>query len=302
MSQQIRTLTSPLETDRFAWLDTIADPLQGTLHKIFGSSAAGRQAKNLLNGVPMRHRIHPAIVIVPLGAWSTAALLDVLDGVTARNGRSEYRKAADAAVAFGVAGALPAVAAGLADWTDVDGHPRRVGMAHALLNSIALSLYTSSLVLRLAGRRRTARGIAGLGYAVVMVSGSLGGEMVFNLGVNVTHQPQRTIPDESFDVLASADLHEGQPVVVDVQDTPVMLLRQGGEIFAVNAKCTHAGGPLNEGEFENNTVQCPWHGSIFSLADGHPVQGPATVPLRTFNTTETGGRIRLTPGNLRSDQ
>ncbi|MDQ3327673.1 MAG: Rieske (2Fe-2S) protein [Chloroflexota bacterium] len=297
MSQRIRTLTTPLETERFAWLDTIAEPLQAMLHTVFGSSTAGQQAKNMLNGVPMRHRIHPALIILPLGAWTTAGLLDLLDIFTGRLGRSEYRKAADAAVAFGVVGALPAAAAGLADWTDVDGHPRRVGMAHALLNSLAIGLYTTSLGLRLAQRRRAARGTAGIGYAVVMLSGSLGGEMVFNLGVNVTHQPQPGVPDVSFDVLASADLSEGQPVVVNVQQVPVILLRHGGDIFAVDAQCTHAGGPLNEGAFENRTVQCPWHGSIFDLADGHPVQGPATTPLRTFHAIEDGGRIRLTPGN-----
>ncbi len=294
MTRQVWTFSSPLEDPRFAWLDKLAEPLQQAAHDAFAGDA-GKAAKNWLNGVPIRHRVHPALIIWPLGAWTTAALLDVLDGVSPGGNSNGYRKGADAAVAFGIIGALPTAAAGVADWVDTYAHERRVGMAHALLNVAALGLYGASFGLRLAGQRGAARALAGLGFGGIMMSGVLGGELVYNLGVNVPHQTTPEPPDEFVDVLAGADLPEGKPVVVDVEKAPILLLRRGEEIFAVENWCQHAGGPLSEGEIEGDEVVCPWHGSRFCLADGRPLDGPASAPLRTFEVREQGGRIALRP-------
>lgn len=294
MTQQVPTLSSPLESEGFAWLDQLAGPLQEAMHRVFRANDVTQGVKDWLNGVPTRHRVHPALIIWPLGAWTTAALLDLLDGLSPDRG---YRASADASIAFGIVGTLPTAAAGIADWVDTYDHHRRVGMAHALLNTAALGLYTASLGLRLAGGegRGAARTLAGLGFGVVMLSGALGGELVYNLGVNVPHLLYPKPPDKFVDVLASADLPEGKPVVAEVERVPVLLLRRGERIFAVQEWCPHAGGPLSEGEFEGEEVQCPWHGSRFCLGDGRPTQGPASAPLRTFTVREQNGRIGVRP-------
>jgi nitrite reductase/ring-hydroxylating ferredoxin subunit/uncharacterized membrane protein len=292
MAKQATTISSVIE--RFPWLDRVAEPLQAATHAVFGAGVAMQKAKDWMNGTPIRHRIHPVLIAVPLGAWTSAALLDALD---AFSGDDRWADSADLLVGAGIVSALPTAATGLADWADLYDHQRRVGVAHALLNSAALGLYIGSLALRLGGRRGAAQIVAGLGFGVVGLGASLGGELVYTLGVNVTHLLYPKPPDEFTDAGASADLPEGRARVVEVGRVPVLLRRHGGTIEAVQAWCPHAGGPLGEGGIEGDEVTCPWHGSRFCLRDGRPTQGPASAPLRTFDVREAGGRILVKPND-----
>jgi nitrite reductase/ring-hydroxylating ferredoxin subunit/uncharacterized membrane protein len=296
MTKQARTLSSLLESPEWAWLDAVAEPVQQAAKEAYASSPFGMKLKSLLNGTPFRHRMHPMLIAVPLGAWTMAAVLDFVEGRSGRDERRGLQAAADTSVAVGVISALPTAMTGVADWVDLYDHHRRVGMAHALLNTVALSLYGTSLALRLSGGDRSlAKQLSTAGYGVLALSGALGGELVYTLGANVPHTVYPKPPNEEVDVLASDELIEGQPVVVEVGRVPVMLLRRGDVIHAVQEWCPHAGGPLSQGKFEGDIVECPWHQSRFCLADGAPVQGPASVPLRTFAVRESGGRIRVTP-------
>ena len=293
MTAQARTISSWIA--QLPWLDTIAEPVQRATNALFGANRATQQTKDLLNGTPLRHRIHPALIAVPIGAWTTGLLLDLLE---ARSERPEdWARSADAAVVLGFAGALPSVATGLADWTDTYDHQRRVGIAHALSNSVALAFYATSLGLRFAGHRGAARVCGAFGFGAVTLGGMLGGELVYTLGVNVPHTVYPKPPTDFVAVLASGELPQGKPVVAEAGRVPVLLLRDGGTILAVQNWCTHAGGPLDEGEVTGDVVQCPWHGSRFCLRDGRPLQGPASVPLRTFDVHEAGGHIFVRPND-----
>jgi nitrite reductase/ring-hydroxylating ferredoxin subunit len=291
MSRQAITLSTIFERPATAGLDRLAEPLQSGAHAIFNSSTVTLRLKSLLNGTPLRHRLHPAIVVVPLGAWTTAVLLDALEGRADRRTRAGLRHGADVALAFGILSALPAALSGLADWVDTNGTPRRLGVAHALVNSAGLATFGASLALRGAGARSAGKLLAGVGLGVVSLGGALGGELVFSLGVNVPYQPHPTPPDEFTDVLAGAELPEGQPRVVEAGEVKILLLRYEGEVLAVQEWCPHLGGPLSEGQFDGDIVECPWHQSRFCLRDGAPRQGPASVPLQTFEVREQAGRI-----------
>src|SRR5205823_12483721 len=111
---------------------------------------------------------------------------------------------------------LPAAAAGIADWVDTYDQHRRVGMAHALLNTAAVALYATSFGLRLTEKRVAARLTAGLGYTFVGLGSMLGGELVYTLGVNVPYLLYPKPPNKFVDVAASLDLPEDQPIVVEV--------------------------------------------------------------------------------------
>ncbi len=297
MGQQVPTLGAII--DRLPWLDRVAEPLQAAVGAAFGAATPLRRAKDWLNGTPLSHRMHPALVVVPLGAWTMASLFDALDVIDAGEGADgAWSRGADLLVGAGLATALPAVASGLADWVDTYDHQRRVGVAHALVNGTALGLYAASLGLRLGGRRGAARALAGVGFGVVALGGMLGGELVYTLGVNVSHLLYPKPPDEFTDCCASDDLAEGQRRVVEVGRVPVLLRRAAGRIDAVQAWCPHAGGPLDEGEFDGDTVRCPWHGALFCLRDGRPLEGPAATPLRTFVVREQGGRIAVRPADV----
>lgn len=66
-----------------------------------------------------------------------------------------------------------------------------------------------------------------------------------------------------------------------------------GSFCATQAKCTHRGGPLNEGKLDGSTVTCPWHGAQFNVCTGAVLRGPATEPVRTCRVMVEGqiGRV-----------
>ena len=66
-----------------------------------------------------------------------------------------------------------------------------------------------------------------------------------------------------------------------------------GNFCATHAKCTHRGGPLNEGELDGSTVTCPWHGAQFNVCTGAVLRGPATEPVKTYRVIVEGkiGRV-----------
>jgi nitrite reductase/ring-hydroxylating ferredoxin subunit len=79
----------------------------------------------------------------------------------------------------------------------------------------------------------------------------------------------------------------------------VLVYRRSGVVHALADRCSHAGGPLHEGEVDGNLcVTCPWHGSSFRLADGSVVRGPATAPQPAFDARVSEGHVevRLRPG------
>lgn len=296
--RQAPTLSSMFENDtRFGWIDRIANPAQEAVKRIFHCSPAGRKVKNLLNGTTFNHRLHPAFVAVPIGSWTTSLVFDLLGCLASESDKPAYRRSAEVAIAFGIASALPAAKTGLADWVDLYDHRRRTGTAHALLNVAALSCFSLSLAVRKSNRdaRGPALALSSLGFGLVAAGGALGGDLVYTLGINAPHNLYPKPPSDYTDVMASEELVEGTPVLVEVGRVPALLLRRGDDVFAVDAWCPHAGGPLAEGTFDGDVVECPWHQSRFCLRDGKALQGPATSPLRTFLVKEEDGRVLLKP-------
>ena len=295
----VKSMASFLDDDEdglSGWLDGLAEQLQAGLTRAIeagGPSAQG--AKDFLNGHWFGHPLHPAMVLAPIGTWSTASLLDLLGEPSA----------ADKSIGLGILTSLPTAAAGLAQWHDVGHKPRRVGMAHALLNTAALGLYAGSWAARGSGRRGLGIGLSTIGLGVLMASGYLGGELSYALGVGVSRNAWSPDVDESsptveqYQVAARADsLGEGRltagEISVDGRKIPLVLLKQGDEVLAINATCSHMGGPLAEGTLvEGECVQCPWHGSIFSLRDGHVVQSPATAAQPRYEARVRGGNVEV---------
>jgi NADPH-dependent 2,4-dienoyl-CoA reductase/sulfur reductase-like enzyme/nitrite reductase/ring-hydroxylating ferredoxin subunit len=89
------------------------------------------------------------------------------------------------------------------------------------------------------------------------------------------------------------DLADGAMLLGHAEGESVLLARQGEEIFAIGATCTHYGGPLAEGLLVEDTVRCPWHHACFSLRTGEPVGAPALNPVACWRVDRTGDRIRV---------
>jgi 3-phenylpropionate/trans-cinnamate dioxygenase ferredoxin subunit len=69
----------------------------------------------------------------------------------------------------------------------------------------------------------------------------------------------------------------------------------GGELYAIEDRCSHDDGPLCEGEWDQETcrVVCPRHGSAFELSSGRPLSLPAYQPVETFPVRIVEGVIRV---------
>jgi len=65
--------------------------------------------------------------------------------------------------------------------------------------------------------------------------------------------------------VAADTIPDGGMLLGHVGDEPVLLARQGRELFAIGAVCSHYSGPLHEGLVVGETVRCPWHHACFSL-------------------------------------
>jgi nitrite reductase/ring-hydroxylating ferredoxin subunit len=61
------------------------------------------------------------------------------------------------------------------------------------------------------------------------------------------------------------------PTLVVIDGRRVALVRRGDVVHALDDSCPHAGGPLSEGRVNDGTLACPYHGWIWSLADGRCV-------------------------------
>jgi 3-phenylpropionate/trans-cinnamate dioxygenase ferredoxin component len=81
---------------------------------------------------------------------------------------------------------------------------------------------------------------------------------------------------------ALSDLDDGKPFGVEVDDEPVVLVRQGDDVHALRDECSHATLNLSEGEVTKKGIECWLHGSCFDLRTGQPSSLPATEPVDVF--------------------
>jgi nitrite reductase/ring-hydroxylating ferredoxin subunit len=266
-------------------LDRIGDPLRRGVQAVL----RGR-LRDGLQGVWLGHPLHPAMVELPVGAWVGAAVLDAVPGTG---------PAATVLVGVGTAGAVPAAAAGLTDWASLSNEQRRVGLVHAVANSVAVWLYTGSLAARLSGRHRLGKRLAYAGLGAAGLGAYIGGHLTYRQAAQVNHAVPflRMIPDGWHDLCDEHEVVEGQPVVRRIGEAPMLLARTAAGVTALVERCGHHAGPLGEGKIVQidgaDCVECPLHGSTFRLADGLLIHGPAGSNQPRLRTRVRGGRIQV---------
>src|SRR5437667_10468361 len=86
-------------------------------------------------------------------------------------------------------------------------------------------------------------------------------------------------------------LVENEPLLGDFDGEPVILVRQGEQVFATGAVCTHYSGPLAEGLMVGETVRCPWHHARFCLRTGEALGAPALNPVSCWKVEQRNGKL-----------
>lgn len=261
-------------------LDKPAELLAGLLRRVIRPGTI----EDVLSGTPSGHPLHPALVAVPIGAWSTALVLDLTGADDA---------AARRAVALGTIAALPAALTGANDWLTTAGAERRVGLVHATANYAGLFLQVGSWIARGRGNRRRGALLSLGAMTFVGAGGWLGGHLAYALGVGVDTTAFQKLPDEWLDVAAAHDVPATGAISADANGVPVLLAREEDAIVALADRCTHRGAPLHEGDVAGGCIICPWHGSAFALVDGSVVSGPASRPQPRLEVEVSDGRVRV---------
>ena len=249
-----------------------------------------RSAVDVLHGTWLGHPLHPVLTDVVVGSWVLASLFDLMSlGDDSR--RAE--KAADTLTAVGTVSAVPTVLAGLADYSAIRRPAAGTALAHALLNGTSFVLYLLSLRARRAGQRDQGMVLSAGALGVATASAYLGGHLVFNQQVGVNHSDPPSNLEVWTAAMNEAELPERSPQRVEVEGNPVLFYRQQSQVYAVGAVCPHAGGPLEEGQFYDSCVQCPWHDSVFELRNGAVRHGPSTYSLPNYEVRIRDGRIEI---------
>lgn len=272
------------------WLEA-QDALDRVGHPVNQAAKRAIQAgpiKDILSGSWLGHPAHPVAVMVPIGSWTSASLIDLL-------ARGRSTATARRLIGVGVLAAIPSALSGLADWSDTEGAEQRIGISHAALNTAALALYSASWLAR---RRKGASGSAGVvlalaGMAVATGAGYLGGHMIYAQGVGVDTNSFRSGPDEWKTIAAVDDLVAGRGIASDASRTTLLVVLTDGQVRAIENRCSHRGGPLSDGNVDGDCVTCPWHYSRFDLNSGEVVAGPATVGQAVYETRIRQGQVEV---------
>lgn len=270
-------------------VDGIARAWQTRAHRLLTANPGAKRAKDALNGTWLGHPLHPALTDVPIGAWTAALVVDLLD----RRGTRAGRFASSVALGTGLAGAGLAALSGLADWSDVNRRQRPVGLVHALLNVAAVGAFGGSLWLRLRGSHSAGKALAVGGYTLASAGAFLGGHLVYTLGTQVDRNAWAREVDEFTPVMEQSDLPAGVLTRATLRGEPVLLYREGERIFALADTCAHAGCSLVSGRVEGGVLTCPCHGSAYRLDDGAVVHGPSPYSQPSFELRVRDGQIEL---------
>lgn len=282
-SAPVRALLTRLE--QATGLDRTAERVQ----RVVAAAIRPQRLRDLLHGVWLGHPLHPALVQVPIGAWTSTAVLDLLPG---------QRRAATTLVMIGTAAALPAAVAGWNDWASLSREQQRVGLVHALANGVGIALYAGSLTARLNGRHGLGRTLGFLGLSAVSGGGFLGGHLAYKqaAGVNQGVPDLRRIQDGWHPVADMAALPENKLLTRRIDEVPVVVYRHGDDVTVMLERCAHQSGPLGAGQVTRvdgrTCVTCPWHGSTFELDSGEVVHGPAGTDQQVLPTRVVDGVLQ----------
>lgn len=166
-------------------LDRVADPIERGVAAVLDRAPG---VASVLHGDWLGHPLHAAMVDIPVGSWSAAMVMDLIEVAT---GSKKLRGGADMATTIGLVGALGAAVAGLADWSTTRGADKRVGFVHGVTNMVIAGLYGGSLLARKGKKRGLGVALSAAGYGLLLFSAWLGGELTYRRGVGVRSEALR---------------------------------------------------------------------------------------------------------------
>ncbi|MGI8607532.1 MAG: non-heme iron oxygenase ferredoxin subunit [Gaiellaceae bacterium] len=99
-----------------------------------------------------------------------------------------------------------------------------------------------------------------------------------------------------LDVCPVEELPPGAVKIVHAGELAIGVYNAGGELYAIEDRCSHDDGPLAEGDWEPEELVaiCPRHGARFDIRTGKALSLPAYLPVETFPVSVVGGVVKVT--------
>ncbi len=95
-----------------------------------------------------------------------------------------------------------------------------------------------------------------------------------------------------IEICAERDVPKTEPLIVEVDGTPIAICRVGDNFFALEDVCPHQGASFEGGEIEDGILTCPLHGWRMNIATGQSLEA-ATLRNKTYDVKVEGGKIFL---------
>lgn len=251
------------------------------------------------------HPLHPILVAFPIAFYTGTLLFDILAKTYSPEFLfTAYNLEIAALISAGIA-AIP----GLIDYiytVPPRSTAKKRGAKHALTNVSVIIFYVAALIYRADNEEPNLMiliALEGVGWILLLFAGWMGGTLVYRnqIGVDPRYADAGKWKEEFYpesegeiEVGSTNDLKINQMKLVHVGPKRVVIARSEQGYAAFDDHCTHRGGSLAGGSMICGTVQCPWHGSQFSVNDGSVKAGPAKMPIVTYKLREENGKLFLT--------
>jgi len=251
------------------------------------------------------HPLHPILVCFPIAFYTGTLLFDVL----AKTYSPEFLFTAYNLEIAALVSAVLAAVPGIIDYVYTvppASTAKKRGAKHALINLSVMIFYNAALIYRAKNEVPDINiliGLEGAGWILLLFAGWLGGTLVYRnqIGVDPRYADAGKWKEEYFEynegeieVANLNDLKINQMKLVHVGNKRIVIARSEEGYVAFDDRCTHRGGSLAGGSMICGTVQCPWHGSQFSVSDGSIKAGPAKIPIVTYPLRQENGKLFLT--------
>jgi nitrite reductase/ring-hydroxylating ferredoxin subunit/uncharacterized membrane protein len=246
------------------------------------------------------------LVTFPIAFFTGAFLFDLLS-VVLKN--ISLQDAAYYLCIAGIVGGFAAAVAGSVDYIHTvppKSSAKKRATRHAVLNSVNLLLFIAVVFYRRGDSVNEVLviGLEGIGVIILSVAGWLGGTLVYRnqIGVDIRYAAagkwrELHVPEKSEWIEAGTtdELKVDQMKLIHIKGKRIVIANTGNGFVAFDDRCTHKGGSLAGGSMICGTVQCPWHGSQFSVENGAVKAGPSTEGIRTYPLEQRDRRLFLKP-------
>jgi len=251
------------------------------------------------------HPLHPILIPLPIAFFLGTV---IAHGGGLWLGNEGWLQTASWLNVAGIIGGVLAAIPGIIDYTHTvppQSSAKKRATQHGLLNTTVVLIFTFAFFYRRQEAVNHPLLIAGelLGIILLMISGWLGGTLVYRnqIGVDVRYANAGKWQEAHFDTtsgtieVATADaLKTNAMLLLHLKDKRIVLARTEEGYVAFDDRCPHRGGSLAGGSLMCGTVQCPWHGSQFSVRTGAVTAGPAKTGVVTYEVKEREGKVWLT--------